>query len=314
MYSPGTGKSFIGTLLAKTLHDFSSGTILVVCYTNHALDQFLEDLLKIGIPEKSIVRLGARSTTTTAASLALRMQTKVNRIKRADRIEIRSIKSKTDELRAHLESSFRAYRSFDFNAAVILNYLQSSFEKRPYFDALCLPESDDETYTIERSGRDVRPDYLFDRWCKGQNAGVYMDAANVVNAEKIWQTSFIDRQAELSQWKEDMLKDHADVVSTAGREYNECLARIHAKYVERDTAVLKSKRIIGCTSTAAAKYHEQINGARPSIVLVEEAGETLESHILTAINEDTKQLILIGDHKYAFPLKVPNHFYVQFHF
>ena len=133
MYSPGTGKSFIGALLAKTLHDFSSGTILVVCYTNHALDQFLEDLLKIGIPEKSIIRLGARSTTTTAASLALRMQTKVNRIKRADRIEIRSIKSKTDELCAHLESSFRAYRSFDFNAAVILNYLQSSFEKRPYF-------------------------------------------------------------------------------------------------------------------------------------------------------------------------------------
>ncbi|PCH37262.1 hypothetical protein WOLCODRAFT_34503, partial [Wolfiporia cocos MD-104 SS10] len=48
---PGTGKSFIGALLAKILYDFTQNTILVVCYTNHALDQFLEDLLKSGIPE-----------------------------------------------------------------------------------------------------------------------------------------------------------------------------------------------------------------------------------------------------------------------
>ncbi|KAJ8581334.1 hypothetical protein M405DRAFT_699764, partial [Rhizopogon salebrosus TDB-379] len=38
---PGTGKSFVGALLAKVLHDFTNQTILVVCYTNHALDQFL---------------------------------------------------------------------------------------------------------------------------------------------------------------------------------------------------------------------------------------------------------------------------------
>ena len=62
----GTGKSFIGALLAKTLHDFSDQTILVVCYTNHALDQFLEDLLKIGIPETSIVRLGGRANSAVS--------------------------------------------------------------------------------------------------------------------------------------------------------------------------------------------------------------------------------------------------------
>jgi len=32
----GTGKSFIGALIAKVLHDFTEQTILVVTYTNHA--------------------------------------------------------------------------------------------------------------------------------------------------------------------------------------------------------------------------------------------------------------------------------------
>lgn len=45
----GTGKSFIGALLARALHDHTKETILVVCYTNHALDQFLEDLMGNGI-------------------------------------------------------------------------------------------------------------------------------------------------------------------------------------------------------------------------------------------------------------------------
>ena len=49
---PGTGKSYTGVALVKTLlkscHNAKSGPILIVCYTNHALDQFLESLVKVG--------------------------------------------------------------------------------------------------------------------------------------------------------------------------------------------------------------------------------------------------------------------------
>ncbi|KAI6026672.1 hypothetical protein BKA83DRAFT_4124296 [Pisolithus microcarpus] len=50
----GSGKSFIGALLAKALRMYTSQTIFVVCYTNHALDQFLEDLIGVGIPREDI--------------------------------------------------------------------------------------------------------------------------------------------------------------------------------------------------------------------------------------------------------------------
>ena len=54
--SLGTGKTFIGALLARIIFSNTSMKILCVCYTNHALDQFLEELLEKGVND--IVRIG----------------------------------------------------------------------------------------------------------------------------------------------------------------------------------------------------------------------------------------------------------------
>ncbi|KAK5808427.1 hypothetical protein F5H01DRAFT_352070 [Linnemannia elongata] len=63
---PGTGKTWIGVgLMRVLLHNkaaMNCGPILCVCYTNHALDQFLEHLLQEGVT--NIVRVGSRSKST----------------------------------------------------------------------------------------------------------------------------------------------------------------------------------------------------------------------------------------------------------
>jgi len=46
-------------------------------------------------------------------------------------------------------------------------------------------------------------------------------------------------------------------------------------------------------------FRELIQAARPSVLLVEEAGEILESHVLTALSDGVEHVILIGDHKYV---------------
>ncbi|GBC46709.1 uncharacterized protein OCT59_017758 [Rhizophagus irregularis] len=61
---PGTGKTVAGVqimkvLLAKENRKTNIGPILTICFTNHALDQFLEHLLDENIT--NIVRLGSRS-------------------------------------------------------------------------------------------------------------------------------------------------------------------------------------------------------------------------------------------------------------
>ncbi|KAI1300666.1 hypothetical protein EDD11_006064 [Mortierella claussenii] len=56
---PGTGKTFLGLLTTHILLEkCRTGPIIVVCQTNHALDQFLEGIMKF---EDRIIRLGSRS-------------------------------------------------------------------------------------------------------------------------------------------------------------------------------------------------------------------------------------------------------------
>ena len=66
---PGTGKTYVGLKIIHTLlqnrHLWeyevqSKSPIMVVCYTNHALDQFLEGLIDLQLPKTSIVRVGGR--------------------------------------------------------------------------------------------------------------------------------------------------------------------------------------------------------------------------------------------------------------
>ena len=48
---PGTGKTHVGAMVCDAITRRSQETILCVCYTNHALDQFLEALLDKGITD-----------------------------------------------------------------------------------------------------------------------------------------------------------------------------------------------------------------------------------------------------------------------
>jgi superfamily I DNA and/or RNA helicase len=75
----------------------------------------------------------------------------------------------------------------------------------------------------------------------------------------------------------------------------------------KDLDVLNFARVIGATTSGAASYRDLLSEVSPSVVMVEEAGEVLEAHVLSALAEDprglksTKHLILIGDHKQLRP-------------
>ena len=103
------------------------------------------------------------------------------------------------------------------------------------------------------------------------------------------------------RWQTAILHDLVDEIRDTGRNFNE--DNTEADYIlsQRDANVIKEKRIIACTTNGAAKFAAAIQSASPGVVLVEEAGEILESHILTAMGPSTEQLILIGDHQQLRP-------------
>jgi hypothetical protein len=67
---PGTGETYIGVALAKHILEATQETILCVCYTNHALDDFLEDLINAGVD--GVVRIGGRSKSPIVQNYNLR--------------------------------------------------------------------------------------------------------------------------------------------------------------------------------------------------------------------------------------------------
>ncbi|KAK4141918.1 uncharacterized protein C8A04DRAFT_13673 [Dichotomopilus funicola] len=101
---PGTGKSYVGVKLAQVLLDHKSeadlGPLLVICYTNHALDQFLKHLQDVGI--KKIIRIGGQSKCADLDGLNLRV---VNRNAAKTSVESRSLGENFEELKGCNESA-----------------------------------------------------------------------------------------------------------------------------------------------------------------------------------------------------------------
>ncbi|CDM37011.1 hypothetical protein DTO013E5_7175 [Penicillium roqueforti] len=296
---PGTGKSFIGALLAKALHDNSKDKILVMCYTNHALDQFLEDLLDVGINPSTIVRLGSKSSQRTEP-LGLFKQHSSYRRDQTTWNTIHSLEAVANEQKDNLNDSFQAYKNLTANATSILDYLE--FEEPEYFAALTVPEPEEPNSmaVVDNGGKAIRKDYLYHRWIRNQDAGVCSDLLPA-HCHDIWALDQKIREEKNSSWKKALLSEQAESLGVSIALFNKSQSQLSATLGEKNREILKSKRIIGCTTTAAAMYSEDIRHASPGIVLLEEAGEILESHVLTAMTPETKHLILIGDHQQLRP-------------
>ncbi|EAA29919.2 suppressor of ascus dominance 3 [Neurospora crassa] len=92
------------------------------------------------------------------------------------------------------------------------------------------------------------------------------------------------------------------------------LAGLLAKYVEicKRRRALKARQdidmafsqdiaVIGCTTTGLTKYRAFLAGLQPNTLLIEEAAETREGNITSALYPSLQQLVLVGDHAQMSP-------------
>ncbi|KAF5840888.1 P-loop containing nucleoside triphosphate hydrolase protein [Dunaliella salina] len=118
----------------------------------------------------------------------------------------------------------------------------------------------------------------------------------------LWQLPWIERWKLMDAWLCEMRMswagDYANMLSRS-EQIRTQLAALHDSSKE---AVLKKARVIGCTTTGLAGQKLLLEGAvKPGVVLVEEAAELLESHVLTSLSTGTQHLVMIGDHKQLKP-------------
>ena len=94
-----------------------------------------------------------------------------------------------------------------------------------------------------------------------------------------------------------MQQNNIDIV----KQYNERCKRLEYLRQHESGEILEKADVIGMTTTGAAKYQHILHHIKPKIVIVEEAAEVLEAHIVSALSAGTQHLILIGDHKQLQP-------------
>jgi hypothetical protein len=253
--------------------------------------------MKIGIPQSSIVRLGGRATSATEA-LQLERQSSSYMILRNDLMAIGGINNLREQYCTLLQETFDVYKAASVQSKQLLEYLE--FEDPEYFEAFAVPKTHNGRKLNGRYKNPIHDFYLLEQWIKGYDAGFLRYHKNITNAPKIWSMPYKERRDRLKTWQDALFKEQVAHVYDNGEAYNNCFESIDRMYRGRTEAILSKKRIIACTTTGAAKYCDRIRAASPTVVLVEEAAEILESHILTALGPKTDQLILIGDHKSVF--------------
>ncbi|KAF8951398.1 hypothetical protein BGZ52_012085, partial [Haplosporangium bisporale] len=372
---PGTGKTWIGIALMEVLlankAQSDCGPILCICYTNHALDQFLEHLLDKDIPK--IVRVGARSKSARLEKYNL--QTLMGTIDRPYHVRsaLRDIKSELESNAEEMGDLEEALRGDCVKWENMHTYLLQDY---PDLYAQFIKSSSDPSHTFNLAGdedleendddesgeftrvedKKFRNLHLFDRWKLGQDIqektrwnasakenlealskkssrrrfkkkskkkhyAALVDRENVGNLQSpvyqtipstnrpvpllldsdIWGMSMKERQRLIDHWRPEMQETLMTRLSTAVKNVQTLNVAKNSAFDEIRRGILRECSVVGMTTNGAAKSQELIKKLAPKIIICEEAGEVLESHILSALSSSTQHLILIGDHKQLRP-------------
>lgn len=304
------GKTFIGGLIAQVILQNSDAKILCVCYTNHALDQFLEHMLDYG--ETRIVRIGGRSKSERVAPYNLRALSSRNQAARNDWVS-----SRIRQVDAQIYRQRELVREFVGCLEQKIGWASPNGGVRAVLemefpDALqfLVVSGETEFELVGPGGKKISDDFLWKRWRDGQPFPdwllPYFGDIDSDALFEFWSRDpsarelFVnDIEAQVAEVATPALHSALDELMTLSRE-RECLRQ------SKDKEALQRSRVIGATTSGAAKYRELLSEVSPEVVIVEEAGEVLEAHVLAALSADsgtttTKHLVLIGDHKQLRP-------------
>lgn len=117
----------------------------------------------------------------------------------------------------------------------------------------------------------------------------------------IWRLNLEDKWKLYRLW----LKKYSDYlfgqIDEKLEEFEAAAKRYREALMQEDKEIMRHSTVIGMTTTGAARYQAIMQEIRPRIVVVEEAAEVLEAHIITTLSRGCEQLILIGDHQQLKP-------------
>ena len=219
--------------------------MLIVCFKNHALDQFLEDLLDIGIPADHMVRLGGQCTPRTKC---MQLYDQPSARSNIPYKALNELREKLETLAAQMDVSFQEYQSMKLRHADLMEYLEFSPQGAEYYEAFSVPQMEDGATMVGHKGKGIKESYLLDRWTAGKDAGIFHGTVSETS-QRVWQIPGRARQNLLSAWKEEILGEKVCAFQAIAEDYNKSLIELERLRKGKHAQVIASKRIVACTTT-----------------------------------------------------------------
>jgi hypothetical protein len=267
---PGTGKSFIGALVAKVLHDHTDHKIMFVTNTNQALDQTIQDVRKIGVEDSEIVRLGGMERTDpTNHSLLLSSLRSESSLysSRETRSFVKDLERQVFDEAQRLEDLYRDFTSLD-TLRGHLDGLAMRGDPR-YSQAFEISLEVNGTTRTAENGSVVDKHYLLRQWIKGENPGVFPEKKRYAD---VWDLSLQQRKELSTNWLANIGESGLRAFLETAEHHDTLLSQARNANGQVTEQIIRSKRIIACTTSGAAKYTQALAEA-PGIIIVEEAGK-----------------------------------------
>ncbi|KAH9014346.1 hypothetical protein EDB85DRAFT_875353 [Lactarius pseudohatsudake] len=354
---PGTGKSFTGKEILRVLFASQIRPIVLIAFTNHALDHMLTSVLDDKITE-NVVRLGSRATDERIEKYSLykleqlsgrreldrsmgreyaamkRVEEEMTRI--MNRIQLPGLTWKDTErfLDSYHPQHADSFRGPPFWIAELLQravedeiengeWTRVSKGKKSPQDADVygfwkyardiefirpLPSSSNRATGEKRTDPDPRIAFFNELGFKGPIPLVPVGSRSVqqlTGVSNVWSMSIHERQRLAESWEDEMRKIAYDSLLSdfdhLRTRYKDACKVYEDMRDEARRRLLSRTDLIACTTTGAAKLVSLLTSVGPKVLMVEEAGQVLEAHILASLVPSVEHLICIGDPKQLRP-------------
>ncbi|EJT69065.1 hypothetical protein GGTG_13333 [Gaeumannomyces tritici R3-111a-1] len=301
---PGTGKSYLGVKLLQVLlackHSASLGSIIVICYTNHALDQFLQHLRAVGISR--IIRIGGRSQSEDLNDCNLAEVSRRTLKFRSESRILGMAYSELDEQRrclGHRLAGLHALRK-EPPSTILKRFLERN---RAQTHAQFFPDEQEGFVTVG----DPVSIWLGRSWCPFSVATTAAATEEVLEdlgrraTRDVKSLSRSERRLLYQSWLDEIRMEQTDSLYEEIRHTEAQRSRIDAVHNETNRRVLLNANVIGITTTGLAKDVATLRHLRAKVVICEEAAEVLEPHLISALMPGVEHVIQIGDHQQLRP-------------
>lgn len=292
---PGTGKSYTGVALMKVLMANKAaaklGPVICVTFTNHALDQILEHLVDAEVNQ--VIRIGSRSKSERLIPLNLRTVAQKEDLTKLEKRERWQYKKEIEKYGRLVNDGLRQMQHA-YSDQSVMAFLG---EKYPDYHAqLSEPGIDEEGFELVRPRNAPRG---LQAWLQG---GPRLSAPTRDGVElDLFSLKFAERLNMYTEWKDEIMSPIRRSLLANLKAYEDSKIEIDRIRAEVDLRVLANANVIGVTTSGLARNLGLLRRLNSKVLLVEEAGEVLEAHLLTAMLPSIEHAILIGDHQQLRP-------------